>query len=269
MIVTTVLGALTISDGQPAAAGPLRQGGQSSFRFAKIGTVSRRLASRRRACRTNETARPAATAPEAAPAQSDPFAWTLLFDGKTLGQWKVPVYGGDGEVRVRDGAIELGMGVDLTGITWTGELPRTNYELTLEGMRLDGNDFFATTTFPVGDRCCSLVVGGWGGTVVGISNVDFYDAYNNNTAKFRSFENKRWYRIRIQVSDARIEAWINDEQLVDLPRGEHKFDVRMEVELSKPLGVTSWCTKSAVRDLRLRRLTPEEVAAAAEVRESD
>jgi hypothetical protein len=193
----------------------------------------------------------------------DPYAWQILFDGKTLEGWKAPKFGGEGEVKVSDGTIVLGLGEGITGVTWQGKPPRTNFEISLEGIRLDGNDFFATTTFPVGDSYASLVTGGWGGTVVGISNVDYYDAGDNITTKFFDFKKKQWYTIRIRVSDARIEAWVDKEQIVDLPREGHKFNTRFEVDASQPLGVASWCTKGAVRNIRLRLLKPEEVAAAA------
>ena len=96
---------------------------------------------------------------------------------------KRPHFGGEGKVYVKDGAIVMEMGSMMTGITWTGEVLRNNYELELEGMRLDGSDFFCTTTFPVGKDPCSLVVGGWGGGVVGLSSVDYYDASENATTK--------------------------------------------------------------------------------------
>ena len=130
-------------------------------------------------------------------------------------------------------------------------------------MRLDGNDFFATTTFPVGEKYCSLVLGGWGGVVVGLSCVDYYDAGDNITTKFVDFKDKKWYAVRIRVSDARVEAWIDKEQLVDVPRKGHKFGTRFEVDLCQPLGIASWCTAGAVRNIRLRRLKANEVTAAA------
>src|SRR5437899_12217134 len=47
----------------------------------------------------------------------------------------------------------------MTGVTWgRGGLPRMDYEVTLEGKKIAGDDFFCTTTFPVGDSFCSLVV---------------------------------------------------------------------------------------------------------------
>ena len=178
-----------------------------------------------------------------------------LFDGKTLTGWKATDFGGEeGKVYVHDGAITMDCGHAMTGITWTGKPPRNNYELSLEGMRLEGNDFFCTTTFPVGKQYCSLVVGGWGNTVVGLSNVDYSDASENSTTREGQFKDKTWYRVRIRVTDAKIEAWINDRQVVDQDREEHTFSLRFEVEPSKPLGIATWNTKGAVRNIRLREL---------------
>jgi hypothetical protein len=191
--------------------------------------------------------------------KEDPYAWKSMFDGKTLKGWKVPKFGGDGEVVVKDGAIVLGMGDPMTGITYAGELPKEDYEVTLEAKRARGIDFFATTTFPVGKDCVSFVTGGWAGTVVGISCVDWYDASDNITTQFKSFEDDKWYKIRIRVSQPKIECWIDDEKMVDLARKGHKFDVRLEVDLCKPFGISSYMTEGVVRKLRIRQLKPEEV----------
>ncbi|MFH1922316.1 MAG: DUF1080 domain-containing protein [Planctomycetota bacterium] len=192
--------------------------------------------------------------------KDDPFAWKSMFDGKTLEGWKVPVFGGDGEVTVKDGTMVLGMGDPMTGITYTGKLPRENYEVQLEAKRTQGIDFFATTTFPVGKDHCSFVTGGWAGTVVGISCVDFYDASDNITTQFLAFDDNKWYKIRIRVSEPKIECWIGEEKMVDLERKGHKFDVRMEVDLCKPFGISSYTTEGVLRNLRIRSLKPEEVA---------
>jgi hypothetical protein len=200
--------------------------------------------------------RPDLAGQPAAAAKSDPYAWKDLFDGKTLGNWKSAEFGGEGKVYVKDGMIVMEMGNNMTGVTWTGEVPRDDYELTFDGMRLEGSDFFCSTTFPVGKNPCTLVVGGWGGTVVGLSNVDYYDASDNPTSKFMSFDDKRWYHVRIRLTTAKIEAWLDDEQVVDQPRADHKFDIRMECDLCQPLGICTWCTEGAVRNIRLRQLPP-------------
>lgn len=201
---------------------------------------------------------------DAKPAVEDPYQWKSLFDGKSLDGWKTPSFGGEGTVEVKDGAIVLGLGESMTGIAWEGdELPKIDYEVTLEGMRTNGVDFFCTTTFPVNDTWCSFVVGGWGGTVVGLSSVDFYDASENQTATFMAFENKQWYRIRIRVTRDKIQAWIDDEKKVDLPHKKHKISIRFECDPCKPFGISSWCTEGRIRNIRIRKLKAEEIAATA------
>ena len=179
---------------------------------------------------------------------------TSLFDGRTLGQWKITEFGGQGNVSVKDGAIVLEMGNDLTGINWAGPLVRMNYEITLEAMRVAGSDFFCGLTFPVDANCCSLILGGWGGSVCGLSNIDYYDAANNETTRVISFENGRWYRVRLHVTPDKIEAWLDDEKLVDVATTGRKIGIRPEVDLSQPLGIASWRTTAAIRNIRLRKL---------------
>jgi hypothetical protein len=174
----------------------------------------------------------------------DKAGWKTLFDGKTLSGWKSTQFGGEGKVYVKDGAIVIERGNDMTGITYTGEAPKLNYELALETKRVDGSDFFATTTFPVADSHCSLVVGGWGGSVVGLSSIDGYDASDNQTNKIKDFKSDQWYRIRIRVSRSKIEAWIDQEKMVDV--------------------VCTWNTGGAVRNMRVRSLTAAEIKAARE-----
>ena len=178
-----------------------------------------------------------------------------LFDGKTLTNWKPTKFIGEGAVKVENGQIILEAGHDLTGITWTGpKLPTTNYEITLQAMRVEGSDFFAGVTFPVADSFCSLILGGWGGTVVGLSSINGMDASENSTSQSIEFETGRWYNIRIRVTPAKIEAWLDDRQIINQDLKGNKVETRLEVDLSQPLGVASFRTKSALRDFRLRRL---------------
>lgn len=197
---------------------------------------------------------------------ADQQVWQSLFDGKTLKNWQITKFGGEGKVSVDKGTIVMETGNDMTGITYDGKPPRTNYEVSLEGMRIEGSDFFCTTTFPVGDDPCSLVVGGWAGSVLGLSNIDGHDASENATTQYFAFENKKWYKVRIRVSDARVECWIDEKHVIDLPRKDRKFGIRPEVELSKPLGISTWQTTGAIRNIRLRSLADAEVKAAAENR---
>ena len=178
-----------------------------------------------------------------------------LFDGKTLGSWRPTKFTGQGPVKVEDGTIVLEAGNQLTGITWAGAtLPTTNYELTLQAMRVEGSDFFAGITFPVDKSFCSLILGGWGGNVIGLSSINDLDASENSTSQSMVFEKQRWYNVRIRVTPEAIDAWLDEKHIISQDLKGTRIDVRMEVEASEPLGVATWRTKGALRDIRLRRL---------------
>jgi len=188
-------------------------------------------------------------APQTAP------EWKPLFDGKTLSNWQATKFGGEGAVKVENGQIVLEAGATLTGITWAGpELPKTNYEIALQAMRVEGRDFFAGITFPVADSFCSLILGGWGGTVIGLSSINTEDASQNETSQSMEFEMGRWYNVRIRVTQAKIEVWLDDRQIINQDLKGNRITIRMEMESSTPLGIATWKTKGALRDIRLRRL---------------
>jgi len=191
---------------------------------------------------------------EATVAESVQPSEISLFDGKNLGQWNITDFGGQGDVHVKDGSIIMEMGNDMTGITWAGPIVRMNYEIPLDAKRVTGSDFFCGLTFPVGENPCSLILGGWGGEVCGLSNIDYYDAANNETTRIIQFENGKWYHVRLRVTPTRIEAWLDDEKIVDIETTGRKIDVRPEVDLAKPLGISTWQTAGAVRNIRLKKL---------------
>ncbi|MGD2094283.1 MAG: DUF1080 domain-containing protein [Phycisphaerales bacterium] len=182
-----------------------------------------------------------------------------LFDGETLGQWEITDFGGKGDVYVKDGAIYMEMGNYMTGINWGGPVVRMNYEITLEAKRVSGSDFFCGLTFPVDDRPCSLILGGWGGSMCGLSNIDYYDAANNETTRFISFKDDQWYRVRLRVRPDRIEAWVDDEELVNIETTGRHISVRPEMDTSVPLGIATWCTTGAVRNIYLKELEKNEI----------
>jgi type 1 glutamine amidotransferase len=182
--------------------------------------------------------------------------WQSLFDGKSLEGWKVTDFAGHGEVKVENGRLELHSGVMLTGVSWTNTLPKIGYEVSLEAMKVEGGDFFCGLTFPVQDSFCTLIVGGWGGGVVGLSSIDGMDASENETTKYMKFDAGRWHRIRLRVLREKIEAWIDDEKIVDQSIADRKIALRPgDIDLSKPFGVATWQTTGALRDVKIRRIT--------------
>jgi len=179
--------------------------------------------------------------------------WRPLFDGSSLAGWRVTHFGGDGRVELREGLLVFGIGAPFTGVNYTNAIPQLNYEVTLEAMRVAGDDFFCGLTFPVGDSFVSLIVGGWGGTVVGISSIDGEDASENETTQSMAFATGRWYRLRLRVSEPKIEVWIDEKKIVNAVTTEHKLSLRAgDIELSKPFGLASWVTGAAFRDIKIR-----------------
>ena len=193
------------------------------------------------------------------PSDGDKSGWKNLFDGKSMDGWKASEFFGAGKVRIVDGTIVMEQGKSMTGITFAGkDFPRTDYEVTFDGKKLAGNDFFCTTTFPVGKDYCSFVVGGWGGTVTGLSSINSQDASSNETSKSMDFKRDKWYRIRIRVSEHRIETWIDDETMVDQDISGVRVSTRIECRLSQPFGIATYETTGAVRNIRLRSLSEAE-----------
>jgi len=181
--------------------------------------------------------------------------WTPLFDGKTLGKWKQTDFAGHADVKVKDGEIVLPQGGDMTGINLETAPARMGYEIELQAKRVEGDDFFCGLTFPVGDKCVTFILGGWGGSVVGISSVGGENASENETTTYRNFKKDQWYRIRVRVTKAKVEAWIDKEQVVDLETEGKALDVRIgEIEISQPLGIATWRTTGVIKDIRWRKL---------------
>ena len=198
----------------------------------------------------------AATTAEEATVDKD--GWKSLFNGKDLEGWKITNFGGEGEVFIEDGAVVISQGSDLSGIHTEQELPKSNYEVQFEAQRAAGSDFFAGLTFPVKDNHCSLIVGGWGGGVCGLSSLSGMDASENETTSYRDFKKGQWYKIRLVVTDNNISAWIDDKQIVDVDTTGQRISTRFEVDRSKPFGFATWQTTAKIRNVKLRPLPKTE-----------
>lgn len=180
--------------------------------------------------------------------------------------WEAASFGGDGRIEMKlidtkdspetkQQWIEMQSGDPLTGVRWTGPLIRDHYELRLKAKKVDGFDFFVAVTFPVAEQHCSLVLGGWGGGILGISSIDGGDAANNETTQYKNFKTDQWYAIRIRVDAKSIKAWIDDEEWVNVPRQDHQFDIRIEMDPCLPLGIANFQCISQIKDIQIRKLT--------------
>jgi hypothetical protein len=92
-----------------------------------------------------------------------------------------------------------------------------------------------------------------GNQFVGLTYLDGKDASQNPASKRMTFEAARWYRVRLRVTAAKVEAWVDKEQVVDQARPGHVFKLPMgDDQLLKPLGITAG--QIALRNLMRRRL---------------
>ena len=185
------------------------------------------------------------------PAVANPDGWVNLFNGKDLKGWEETDYAGRGKVEVKNGELHMDMGLILTGVTFTNKvaLPKMNYEVAYEAKKINGADFFALLTFPVGEKHASLVPGGWGGAVTGISSINSMDASENDTTLYIKYEQGIWYKFRLRVTPKFITVWVDPhERLIlrkDTPDGVY-------AEYAKAADIT---TQEA--EARLRKINPK------------
>ena len=181
----------------------------------------------------------------------------------SLDGWEELSFGGEGDCEVKDGVLRMGAGDPMTGIAIDhDDLPKTNYEISLDARKIDGTDFFCCLTFPVAESHCSLIVGGWGGTLVGLSCIDDADASTNGTRSVRKFETGQWYSIRVRVQPEKISTWIDDKQVIDQSIVGKKISLRDDVDLSKPLGLSSFQTIAEIKNVQLKRILTVDTKAA-------
>jgi hypothetical protein len=168
------------------------------------------------------------------------------------------------------GVLVLGAGQPFSAVKYEGKadlLPREGYEIAWDAMRLEGSDFFSALTFPVGkaeegkpDKCVTLVTGGWGGWVLGVSSIGHQFASENESTRSYEFKTGRWYRFTLQVTPEVIRCLIDGKE-------QFKVDVRdkaltmhpSEIQRCIPLGFASYESAGAIRNLQIRKLAAGEL----------
>lgn len=145
---------------------------------------------------------------------TQPSPWAALFNGTDLTGWKETDYAGRGNVKVENGELHIENGLVITGVTFTNSavLPKTNYEISYQAKRVNGSDFFALLTFPVGDKHASFVTGGWGGAVTGISSINSMDASENDTTVYLKYNQDQWYTFRLRVTPENLSVWMTPKE---------------------------------------------------------
>lgn len=184
-----------------------------------------------------------------APTPPEP-AWLPLLDS-----WE-PVMGGQ-LTTPEPGTLRLQWGESLSAAKWTGVPVIPPFEIELEARRIDGTDFFCAVTFPARNtgESATWIVGGWGGSLVGISAIDGKDASENETTLHRPFEKERWYQLRLRREDERIDAWIDGQQVTAIDTAGRKLSLRPgPIDCCIPFGLATWQTTGEFRKLRWRKL---------------
>lgn len=181
-------------------------------------------------------------------------------DAEAKSLWEAINFGGEGDCSVKDGLLTIESGDPMTGIVFSDKhLPKTNYEIALEARRTGGIDFFCGLTFPVNDSHCCLIVGGWSGAVVGLSNIDDEDASSNASRRLMTFEDEKWYKIRVRVMPEQIVVWIEDECVIDQNIKGKKISLRGDTHSCRPLGLCTFQTTSETKNMTLRKFKPKAI----------
>lgn len=196
------------------------------------------------------------TVPDAEAAKAKSSAeqgWISLLPKKGLEGWEISDFGSEAKVTREGDNILIAAGDPLNGITSKKkDFPKDNFEIRVQAKRTEGNDFLCGLTFPVGDEFCSLIAGGWGGGLVGLSSLNGMDASENSTTTYHEFENDRWYEFKLRVDPEYVRAWIDDKEFFRTEREYHQFSTRIEVFASQPLGYCTFQSTVAIRKFEYR-----------------
>jgi hypothetical protein len=85
--------------------------------------------------------------------------------------------------------------------------------------------------------------------------VNYDDASSNETTRFMKFDKGRWYAVRVRVTPKKIEAWLDQEQVVNLETTGKTLGLRSgPIEESVPLGIATYETTAHIRNITLKKL---------------
>jgi len=183
-----------------------------------------------------------------------------LFNGKDLSGWKLADIWGNGKVEVlSNGVVSCGIGKPLSGIAYTNPFPTMSYEVKLEALRKEGSDFLVALTLPVDSNACTVVIGGWGGGLCGISSIDYMDASENSHSSGVTLTNNVWYTLRVRVTPGLLEVALNDTlYTAKVPfEKSSRFSLRAGSDIDKclPFGLATFETRALWRNLTVETVS--------------
>lgn len=153
-----------------------------------------------------------------------------------MGRWRV-----EGNELVQE-SIEPGVRVTFGDTNWS------DYEISLEAQKIGGNEGFLVLFRVKSERDYYwLNIGGWGNTATAVER-----SIANRRRTISSFrpirvEQGRWYKIRIRCEGRRIQAWLDDELILDFNDDEN-------AHLNGKVGVGTWMTKARFRNIKVTAL---------------
>ena len=63
-----------------------------------------------------------------------------------------------------------------------------------------------------------------------------------------AFKENKWYKVRVRVTKDKIEAWLDDDQIVDVKTAGRKISLRWEMDPMPPLGFATYATKGGLEE---------------------
>ena len=201
------------------------------------------------ATETPSSAESPATTPQSHVDDSDLSSRRVLFDPSLLGDWETGVFGNPDEFDTTDEGVVIPQTSTIAGMTYRGTAPTTPYVMHVDVTKRYGDDFFLGLTFPVRDSHLTLVLGGWGGGVSGLSCIDGKDASDNATRHVEYFPNGKRQMVVLDVTDTRVVARLDGRVLVDADLTGKELGLRTEVLASRPVGVATFATCSLIHSI--------------------
>jgi hypothetical protein len=188
--------------------------------------------------------------------------WEIM-SGTLLEEWQEAEITGSGGIAKDPEGITLKAGAPMTGVTFPAweklALPLSGYRVTYEAMRVEGADFFGSLTFPVGSlqSHLTLVLGGWGGSLVGLSNLDGLDASENGTGSSHRFENGQWYRVLLEVRAESLQVWIDDKRVILQSLQGKQLSLRHgDIDRCLPFGFATFGSTGKIRNVTVEGEIP-------------
>jgi hypothetical protein len=162
-----------------------------------------------------------------------------------------------GKVEFRNDTLSISAGDPYGGVSLASDFMKDHYEVSLQARRTGGNDIFCGILFPVGKDYCSMVLGGWGNSLSGLSMINGLFASENETAYPESFTNHVWVDVTLRVSPDAIRVFTGTNEIISQEREDRLIEPYPGLEVFEPFGFFTYETDAEIRRVRVRELPAE------------